>query len=103
MAQLEGRTAEGVARVSKKNHGGRVEFEGAQAYPVGVDREGHHVGQVFDAEGRGRRNDVDAVLNAKQPDACKPGGDPEAARRAIAPRSRLSPSRTRHRRACCCV
>ena len=63
-----------------------VEFEGAAPYPVSVDRtNGQHVGQVFDAKDRGRRNDMDALIHAKQPDACKPGGDPEAVRRARGP------------------
>lgn len=57
-----------------------VEFDGALGFPVAVDPEGFHVGQVFDAEGRGRQNDVSALLRARQPDACKPGGDPQAAR-----------------------
>ena len=58
-----------------------VEFDGADAFPVAVDAAGHHVGQVFDAEGHGRENDVHALLDAPQPSACKPGGDPEAVRR----------------------
>jgi hypothetical protein len=62
-----------------------VEFEGAHSYPVAVDKAGFHVGQVFDAEGHGRKNDVDSLLSATQPDACKPGGEPEAVRRARGP------------------
>ena len=54
----------------------------AMPYPVSVDRPaGNHVGQVFDAEGNARSNDVQALLTARQPDACKPGGDPVAARK----------------------
>ena len=38
-------------------------------------------GQVFAAEGNARSNDVQALLTARQPAACKPGGDPVAARK----------------------
>ena len=57
-----------------------VDFDGALGFPVGVDAKGLHVGQVFDERGHGRPNDVQAILSTKQPDACKPGGDPQAAR-----------------------
>jgi len=59
-----------------------VEFDDALAYPVTVDSQGFHVGQVFDAEDQGRQNDIDALLNAVQPDACKPGGDPTLVRKS---------------------
>ncbi|KAL1515320.1 hypothetical protein AB1Y20_001951 [Prymnesium parvum] len=49
-------------------------FEGADPFPVPRDAEGRHVGQVFDAEGNGRPSDVQALLRAKQPAACAPGG-----------------------------
>jgi len=57
-----------------------IGFDGAEGFPVAVDPEGYHVGQVFDAEGVGRSNDIRALLSARQPDACKPGGDPAAVR-----------------------
>ena len=60
-----------------------VEFDGALPFPVPIERPaGNHIGQVFDAEGHARQNDVAAVLGAEQADACKPGGDPEAVRRS---------------------
>ena len=49
-------------------------FEGADPFPVARDTEGHHVGQVFDESGIGRQNDVQAVLSATQPAACRPDG-----------------------------
>ena len=61
------------------------EFEGSLAYPVPVDRRGHHVGQVFDEHNKGRPNDMQALLQAPQPAACRPGGDAEAARRKLRP------------------
>jgi hypothetical protein len=57
-----------------------VEFDDALGFPVAVDSKGFHVGQVFDAEGKGRQVDIDLLLKATQPDACKPGGDPAKAR-----------------------
>ena len=63
-----------------------VEFDNADPYPVGVDRpRGNHVGQVFEADGTARQNDVDALLSAAQPEACRPDGHPEAVRRARGP------------------
>ena len=62
-----------------------TEFEGAFGYPVAVDAKGFHVGQVFDETGEGRANDMRALLDATQPDACKPGADAEAARRKLRP------------------
>ena len=38
-----------------------VEFDGASAYPVDLDPDGYHVGQVFDANGNGRADDVRAM------------------------------------------
>jgi hypothetical protein len=57
-----------------------VEFDDALGFPVAVDPKGFHVGQVFDAEGKGRQVDIELLLKATQPDACKPGGDPAKAR-----------------------
>ena len=57
-----------------------VEFDDALGFPVAVDAKGFHVGQVFDAEGKGRQVDIDLLLKARQPEACKPGGDPSKAR-----------------------
>ena len=57
-----------------------IEFDGALGFPVGVEANGNHVGQVFDEAGNGRQNDINALLSTEQPDACKPGGDPAAAR-----------------------
>jgi hypothetical protein len=57
-----------------------VEFDDALGFPVALDRKGFHVGQVFDAEGKGRKVDINLLLKAMQPEACKPGGDPAKAR-----------------------
>ena len=57
-----------------------VEFDNALGFPVAVDPKGFHVGQVFDAEGKGRKVDINLLLKATQPEACKPGGDPAKAR-----------------------
>ena len=62
-----------------------LEFEGSEGFPVAVDHQGNHVGQVFNAEGVGRPDDIRALLGASQPDACKPGADAEAGRRRLRP------------------
>ena len=48
-------------------------FEGAQPFPVALDPQGNHVGQVFAADGTARAVDVEILRAAKQPPSCTPG------------------------------